>query len=844
MLLSAIAPLLLAAATPFSPAVSNHLGAPSGSVRFESGVLSEPSSESLVDAARHYAMSRKDLGLSPLSALSRPQVFGTKFGASVHLFQTIDGIDVDGGKVVVTFDAQKRVIAIASSVRPFSTLTTYSLTGDQAMAASAKALDGTLLQNNGKPYGGFKPMYFVRNGEARAGYLVYAPNIDMRRNDYVGVDAATGAILFKQNRVLNLGSPYAADVYQPSPGGKDAGVGVTPTTTVELLHIEGQYDGGFNDGGFLTGTQFIAYNCCTTEGCKPDAGPARVQGTYSGFGTPINYDVAVCDRLQRATNDPRGDYRYTPVDPPNPVCTSQGCTVRLHDPADEDEFAEANAYYQVNSVYDFVRQLSSSSSALYPNESIQPFQLRDAAQGKVPAVWTNALMPNQNEALSNYFATGQAKANTMMHVDNAAFMPREQMQQQQLPGNYTFPTDALIIWQGDKADFAYDAPVLWHEFGHGMLYTVPGLVFDTVAWDDRSANNEGGALHEGLADYLAAAFGQESKIGQYVGVRIDTTGAPSGSTTSTALRDLDNTLKCPDSLWGEVHQDGQHVSGALWEARKELFQGNDQGRTFDAVMFAAIASMTPDADFAMLAAAVKTHIQSAFPGVSQADTKIQAIFDNRGVTNCSKVLDVTAMAKPQREVYFFQPGDAAGIGASGYVPGPYQFKFQAPNGAKSISLSIPISGGLFGPQTPKLRLLTKSGSPITFTKSGSVVTDDATASIDLPNGSGGTATVTSNVTIPCGGELYVALTAQGGAQLQNLSFTMTPADSCPGQNDAGTDVDAGTTEKTIPAIDEGGAGSGGSVAKTCGCGAADVGGMGIVAFGLLALARRRRQSRG
>ncbi|MFL5321672.1 MAG: hypothetical protein ACJ790_18560 [Myxococcaceae bacterium] len=842
MLLSAIAPLLLAAVTPTTNSLPQfHLEARPGQVRFEAGVLSEPYTQDLKEAARRYLSTRKDLALPATSTLVNPQIMGTWFGATVHFTQSISGVEVDGAQVAVTFDAQKRVIQLTSGIEPYETITGYSLSAQKAMQLAARAINGTLMKADGTPYGGSKKLYFVRGNEARAGYLVWAPNFDMTHNWYVGVDAATGAILFKQDRVLHVNNAYAANVYQRSPGGRDAGVGITPTQTVTLEHVDGENDGGFDDGGFLNGTQFLAWGCCTTEGCKADAGPARVQGTYNFGGQNIPYDVAVCDRLQRATNLNNIGYEYAPVDPPNPVCGSGGCTVRLHDPADEDPFAEVNAYYHVNEVYDYVRTLSVSSKTLYPSETIPPFQLRDAANGKIPSVWTNAVLPNQSEAISSLFGGSPvATANTMVHLDNAAFLPHEEMGSLGLPANYLFDTDALIIWQGDKADFAYDAPVLWHEFGHGMLYSAVGLKFDTVGWDSRSANNEGGALHEGLADYLAVSFGQNPEIGQYVGVRIDTAGAPAGTTTTTALRDASGSNKCPDSLWGEVHEDGQHVTQSLWEARKEIFQGNDQGRTFDAAVYAAIVSMVPTADFAIFAAAMNNHIQQAFPNVQQAQQKMAAVFDSRGVTNCSKVFDMTNVSPLHRDVFIIQAGDAAGLAQSAQIPGPYQFKFSVPNGAKSVSVSFPVQSSPFGgTQIPALKILAKSGSPITFNKGATDTTNDADSSGNAASATGGAA-ASATVNVPCGGDLYVALSAAGGPQLQNLSFAVTPQDTC--VVDSGV-PDAGTTTK-VPAITEGGAGSGGSAAKTgCGCGATDAGMMAFAAIALCVAMMRRRARR-
>src|SRR6185312_13035698 len=111
--------------------------------------------------------------------------------------------------------------------------------------------------------------------------------------------------------------------------------------------------------------------------------------------------------------------------------------------------------------------------------------------------------------------------NALGRIDNAAFMPRENFSQIPIP-SYQMDVDTLMIFQGNYADFGYDAPVLWHEFGHGVIYATAALAFDQLATDDLSANSETGAMHEGFADFIAGAFGGNPEIGVYVGPRTGT----------------------------------------------------------------------------------------------------------------------------------------------------------------------------------------------------------------------------------------------------------------------------------------------------------------------------------
>ena len=150
--------------------------------------------------------------------------------------------------------------------------------------------------------------------------------------------------------------------------------------------------------------------------------------------------------------------------------------------------------------------------------------------------------------------TGTCRIRDFGRFDNAAFFPVENFSQLPLPG-LTTGVDTLMIFQGNAADAAYDATVLWHEFGHGVVYATAALTFEDVAIDNRSANNEGGALHEGFADYIAGAFGNLAEVGPYFGPRALAGSGVMGVRQDGYLRSLANTLSCPDVLWGEVHQD-------------------------------------------------------------------------------------------------------------------------------------------------------------------------------------------------------------------------------------------------------------------------------------------------
>ncbi|MBS1148656.1 MAG: Protein-N(5)-glutamine methyltransferase PrmC, partial [Myxococcaceae bacterium] len=739
--LLAIAPLLLG--VPTEPSW-NVVPTPDGHIALAQGVLSGPSAGDLREAARAFVLShRAELGLPITSSLGPAQTFATRFGGSVHLPQLVDGLEVYGGKVIVTFDLQGRVVRVASSLRSYDRVKlSWSLTGPQALLAGARQIEGAVFQNGGVPYGGYQQKMFPVGDELHAGYFVWVPTWKTSQNWHLAIDATDGTVLWSEDRVRH---GFEANVYASSPGGLSTGVGVTPLAPVTLDHFPAGVD-----GGKLSGELIRAFNCCPTANCNLDAGaPARrATGMFQTFGGTVSYDLAICDRYQRATNDPavnpNGNYLYAPTDVPT------GAGPNPQSPADFDEFAEVHAYFHVNKVYDYLRALS--IGPLTADAGFSAFAMRDSKLGKVPAIQVNASEPAFPQSPN---AQGVYVSNTMTRVENAMFLARENMQAVTVP-EFAFDTDALVIYQGDKADFAYDAPVVWHEFGHGAIYSTSNWNRG-VEIDARSSNDESSALHEGVADVIAFMVGQESAIGQYVGPRTDF--------GSAALRNANNTDKCPDVLWGESHQDSQHFAGAIWQARATAFQGTDQGRTFDAAFYAALVSFPPNVGFEKAAAIISSAVGLAFPALPLAQAQMKQIFDARGVSSCSKVLDVTSIPSP-RKVYIISGSAYAALGSGQGVPGPYQMKIRVPKGAKSVTLSGPyFSGG--GSTTARLALLAKANQPITFTRAGQTLTHDADKSV-VPTAGGGTMSGTALIDVPCGGELYFrpGLLVRRGRQLR------------------------------------------------------------------------------
>ncbi len=825
-MLSALASLIFAASTA-TPAPTTWAGGRAGALTLELGALSPPLTGELPLSVRAWALGHgARYGLPAHSGLRSSDAFATRFGASFHLRQVVHEVEVHGAELVVTLDARARVVQVASSVATQARVVEgWALSLDQALTRAATAVPLALLRADGVPLGGGQRLFFPVGDELRAGWLVAVKTADLSKNWYAAVDAQTGALIFVQNRVY--AGALDANVYPISPGGLDGGVGVTPTVTRNLTFLDGgsmvgevcatpQADGalalGPNDGGELCGGQLMSYNCCPTAGCVEGAPPRRYSGAVAFRGLQVPVDMVLCERQRRASNLTSGTYEYPPVDPP-----MNKAVVVAGDLANSDPFAEVHAFYHVNRIFEWVRGLSRAATPIFASPAILPFTMRDERRTppQQPAVWANVMFPNFNELLSNLgcLVAPPCQINTLVRLDNAAFFPRENFAQLPIPG-FDTGVDTLLIFQGNSADAAYDATVIHHEFGHGVVSATAGLAFNTFAQDARSANNESGALHEAFADYLAGAFNHEAAIGPYFGPRALAAANTAGVTQETFLRSMDNTLRCPEVLWGEVHQDSQHVSAALWKARETAFAGTDHGDTFDAAFYAMLVSLSPNADFEMVAQVMAAKVATAFPALPGAAAAMTQIFADKGVIGCAKVIEVPSPTT-RRPVYGIPSAPAELAGAQ--VPGPVQFLINAPLGARTVKISADVQAGPLGAASPKVTALLKAASPITFTRAATTLTNDATTSALLAEGFG---------VIPfaaaCGSSVYVSLAAVGGgATLTNVRLLIDPAASCPPPT---------VTVPAVGTVEE-------PVAQPCGCSSSAASAL----AGVLALLGRRRR---
>ena len=131
----------------------------------------------------------------------------------------------------------------------------------------------------------------------------------------------------------------------------------------------------------------------------------------------------------------------------------------------------------------------------------------------------------------------------------------------QVPANVHFgmtragfynPSDGSINFGDAGVDVAEDAEVIIHEYGHAIL--------DRQVPDFNAG--EGGAIHEGFSDFLAASFFSAVSDGFSDSIVFEWAGSDD---PEVATRPVNSNKRYPQDIVGDPHADGQIWSAALWE---------------------------------------------------------------------------------------------------------------------------------------------------------------------------------------------------------------------------------------------------------------------------------------
>jgi Zn-dependent metalloprotease len=182
---------------------------------------------------------------------------------------------------------------------------------------------------------------------------------------------------------------------------------------------------------------------------------------------------------------------------------------------------------------------------------------------------------------------------------------------------YDGSVDAITFGTGGVDD-AEDNEVIWHEYGHAIQDDqVPGF----------GESEEAGAIGEGFGDYWAVTMSQATSPNTATtpwACVMDWDSTSYTTDTPHCLRRTDGPKVYPGDLDGEVHDDGEIWSHALWDVNRAL------GRTAaNRVILESQFYFTPTVSMPAAAQTTVTTARALYG--KRAAAKVKKAFQDRGI---------------------------------------------------------------------------------------------------------------------------------------------------------------------------------------------------------------------
>jgi MYXO-CTERM domain-containing protein len=739
---------------------------------FVAGDLSGPTGLGAEAAARAFLRAAPDLVPAPLELIDAASLHHLTDATVVRFALRHAGLPIVDADVVVRLDVRGRVRMVAG--HPLRLASAGSPTPTLSAADAQELLASTHAPARAGYVRAVTPRLVwmaAANGGLRLVWEARLPVVPLFAESLLfRVDAHSGALVTARNlvRFADQGKVFLVD---PITDGNQ-------TTVATLSDLA---PGGSDPPDALFNSLIKVLNCVDKHNTVPV--------NYGGY----NVNVHVCDEVSTVVRS-GGDYlQYDPVttDYTPQTGATEDATACLTSPGC-DPFAEINAYWHIMKAYKYFQAFNDPRFA---HEKTMPLQVN-----------VNYRQPFDTTSGGFDLANITSPSGKLYGWDNSFFSPPGQL----IPG-VNRPAN-VMFFQGVHHDMSYEAGVQYHEFTHSVVWSTSDLLMGPTH-DELGLDPSPVALDEAFADTFASFLSGQHVMGTYV-----------FDFNPSSQRDFKDThLVCPDLLRGEEHRDGQAMSESLWAIRDGL------GVDSEKAIFAAVAGLSPDANFTEAVAAVESAISDGL-GAAAKDTA-HGIFVDHGMVDCRRIINYT---QPREILY------AAGTSDVGMTPAPGYLQFKYPLAERAASLHVQFNWTAYsrslmgGSGTPAYSVYVRKGEPVSWTYGMTGASAAGTKDFEFALvAAGQNASFSGELTqVLDPGDWYVQIVATGaaGGVLQSVTITHVPApqdDAGPPQDDGGAGDDAG---------DHGGRDSG------CGCRTTAPASGGLVALLVLALliVRRRR----
>lgn len=224
----------------------------------------------------------------------------------------------------------------------------------------------------------------------------------------------------------------------------------------------------------------------------------------------------------------------------------------------------------------------------------------------------------------------------------------------------------------DGYNFAYDADVVHHEYGHALVRLLAGSMW--MQADSLGIDWTPGALNEGVADSFAMVLNPDPLLAEGMGRSDRWDGA---------IRNHEPDRVCPDDLQAQVHRSGQIWGSMIWNLVDDPMVGPE---LVGDLVVAAVSTWDNDTNWPDAAESMITMATRLLEVEAISETTHDAIvghIEASGMLDCERIIDLE-VAPSMTQVLL-------NLGLSGEyerLAGGVQFKRRIPPESSAIQLSV------------------------------------------------------------------------------------------------------------------------------------------------------------
>jgi hypothetical protein len=257
-------------------------------------------------------------------------------------------------------------------------------------------------------------------------------------------------------------------------------------------------------------------------------------------------------------------------------------------------------------------------------------------------------------------------------------------------GNADIPPQ--ITFGQDTVDFAYDADVAFHEFGHAINRSMWSHVWYFA--DRYGMDTSPFGIEEGFADIWAQTLAGDPVMNAYI----------------TRSRTADNDLVCPDDLRAEGHMEARILSGYGWDVRERVGSEAWEHAVYRTLPFLESQAAFDDLVYALIASAEDLDAEGEVPIPGDMTDALVEEAETRGLLDPDCLDRLVPLPEGEKKLVYGYGRDRT-YGHD--FPFGLQWKIEAP--ADAAALKLVFEWAYPDDEEPGYRVHLSRGKPVEVT---------------------------------------------------------------------------------------------------------------------------------